>query len=70
MELGLNNQVFNQVPNINMTISPKKNKRKKRVKKNGQIKKKKEYIAFNYTYLKYGILTILGISLFSYFYQK
>lgn len=67
MELGLNNQVFNQPPNINMTISPK---RKKRPKKNGGTKKKKEYNILNSIYFRFGLLTILGISLFSYYYHK
>jgi len=61
MELGLNNQVFNQPPNINMTISPKSKKRPK---------KQKKYNILNSSYFRFGLLTILGISLFSYYYHK
>jgi hypothetical protein len=75
MESGLRNNALTNIPNINMTISPKKNKKKKkkrRRKKNisTQNKNNNLFNIFNLFYIRIGIISIFGIALFTYYHKK
>lgn len=75
MESGLRNNALSNIPNINMTISPKKNKKKKkkrrRKKQISTINKNNNLFSiFNLSYIKIGLITFFGITLFTYYHKK
>ena len=75
MELGMRKNISNDTPNINITISPKKkNKKKRKGRRKKQIttqnKNNNLFNIFNLSYIKIGLITFFGITLFTYYHKK